>query len=265
MKRKLMMTAQTNKTKVLLYDIETAPNLVHTWGIYEQTALEVVRPWYILCFAYKWLDDVNTKVVALPDYEKDYKKDPENDYQLVKYLHELFSEADIVIAHNGNSFDQKKVSARFLVHGFDPPTHYRQIDTLREARKNFRFDSNRLNDLGITLGLGKKVDTGGYSLWQGVMANDSSAWRKMKKYNKQDVVLLELIYKALRPWISNHPNVSFIGGDVDGCPKCGSKSMQKRGIKHNKTNSYQSYQCNSCRGWFNSRVSTKTPSPQYVN
>ena len=143
------MTTQTSsKAKILLYDIETAPNLVHTWGVYEQTALEVVRPWYILCFAYKWLDEKQTHVVSLPDYEKQYKKDPENDYEVVKRLHELFNEADIVIAHNGNNFDQKKVHARFLVHGFDPPINYKQIDTLKEARKHFRFDSNRLNDLG---------------------------------------------------------------------------------------------------------------------
>jgi len=259
------MTVKTNKARVLLYDIETAPNLVHTWGIYEQTALEVVRPWYLLCFAYKWLDETTTHVISLPDFEKDYKKNPENDYQLVKVLHDLFNEADIVIAHNGDAFDQKKVSARFLVHGFDPPTHYRQIDTLKEARRNFRFDSNRLNDLGVTLGLGEKVDTGGYTLWKEVMAGDEAAWRKMRKYNKQDVVLLEKVYLTLRPWISNHPNVSFLSGTLDGCPKCGARHLQKRGIRHNKTTSYQEYQCQSCRGYFRDRNNLKIDKPEYVN
>jgi hypothetical protein len=260
-----MTALKNNKARILLYDIETAPNLVHTWGIYEQTALEVIRPWYILCFAYKWLDEPTTTIVSLPDFKKEYKKDPENDYQLVKRLHELFNEADIVIAHNGNSFDQKKVHARFLVHNFDPPTYYRQIDTLREARKHFRFDSNRLNDLGITLGLGKKVDTGGYSLWQDVMAGDETAWRKMRRYNKQDVVLLEKIYKALRPWITNHPNVSMLAGRVDGCPKCASRHLQKRGIRHNQTTTYQEYQCQSCRGYFRDRIGLKEDKPQFVN
>lgn len=260
------MTAQKkNKARILLYDIETAPNLVHTWGTYEQTALEVIRPWYLLCFAYKWLDEGTTDVVALPDFEKEYKKDPENDYQLVKYLHDLFNEADVVIAHNGNAFDQKKVHARFLIHGFDPPTYYRQIDTLKEARKHFRFDSNRLNDLGIQLGLGEKVDTGGYSLWQGCMAGDQKSWAKMKKYNKQDVVLLEKVYKTLLPWIDNHPNVSMLCGRTDGCPKCGAKHFQKRGVRYNKTTAYQSYQCQSCRGYFRDRMTLKTPAPQYVN
>lgn len=260
-----MTAPKSNKAKVLLYDIETAPNLIHTWGIYEQTALEVVRPWYILCFAYKWLDEATTHVVSLPDFEKAYKKDPENDFFVVNRLYELFNEADIIIAHNGNNFDQKKVSARFLVHGFDPPTYYRQIDTLKEARKHFKFDSNKLNDLGVALDLGEKVQTGGYGLWKNVMAGDESAWKKMKKYNKQDVVLLEQIYKVLRPWIANHPNISVLNGLMDGCPKCGSFRMQKRGIRNNKTTAYQEYQCQSCRGYSRSRISTNTEVPEYVN
>ena len=259
------MQKTSRKARVLLYDIETAPNLVHTWGLYEENALEVVRPWYILCFAYKWLDESSITVVALPDFEKDYKKDPEDDYQVVKRLHELFNEADIIIAHNGNSFDQKKVNARFLVHGFDPPTHYAQIDTLKEARKYFRFGSNRLNDLGITLDLGEKVQTGGYHLWRGCMDGDIASWRKMKKYNKQDVALLEKVYKTLRPWIANHPNVSVLNGLIDGCPKCGSNKLQKRGLKYNKTTTYQAYQCQSCRGYCRSRISMEQEKPDFVN
>jgi len=260
-----MPTTKNNQARILLYDIETAPNLIHTWGVYEQTALEVVRPWYILCFAYKWLDEPTTKVVALTDFEKDYKKDPENDYQVVKTLHNLFNEADIIIAHNGNNFDQKKVSARFLVHGFDPPINYRQIDTLKEARKHFKFDSNKLNDLGTILGIGQKVQTGGYQLWKDCMAGNQTAWNKMKKYNKQDVVLLEEVYKKLLPWISNHPNVSTLNGIMDGCPKCGSKKLQKRGIKHNKTTAYQTYQCQTCRGYCRDRICIKSQTPVYVN
>ena len=260
-----MTTKNSNKAKILLYDIETAPNMVYTWGVYEQNALEVIRPWYILCFAYKWLDEPTTKVVSLTDFPKDYKNNHENDYNVVKALHDLFNEADVIIAHNGNNFDQKKVSARFLVHNFEPPINYRQIDTLKEARKHFKFDSNKLNDLGVILGVGEKVPTGGFQLWKDCMAGEPSAWNKMKKYNKQDVVLLEKVYKKLRPWIANHPNVSTLNGLTNGCPKCGSTHLQKRGIKRNKTTSYQTYQCQSCRGYCRSRTNMKTQLPIYVD
>ena len=257
----------SNRTgaRVLLYDIETAPNLVYTWGVYEQNALEVVKPWYMLCFAYKWLDESTTHIVALPDFKSAYKKDSTNDYHLTEHLHRLFDEADIIIAHNGNQFDQKKVHAKFIEHGFDPPSYYRQIDTLKVARQNFKFDSNRLNDLGQRLGLGIKVETGGWSLWRGCIDGDEKSWAKMKKYNKQDVVLLEKLYLTLLPWIANHPNVSTLNGLMDGCPKCGSKDLQKRGIRYNKTTSYQSYQCNACRGYCNDRMAEKEEKPRFVN
>lgn len=252
--------------RILLYDIETAPNLVYTWGVYEQNALEVVQPWHMLCFAYKWLDESKTHIVALPDFKSTYKKDPTNDFHLTEKLHSLFNEADIIIAHNGNQFDQKKVRAKFIEHGFDPPSYYRQIDTLKVARQNFKFDSNRLNDLGQRLGLGVKVETGGWSLWRGCIDGDEKAWAKMKRYNKQDVVLLEKLYLRMLPWIQNHPNISVLNGNgLTGCPKCGSEDLIKRGIRHNKTTSYQSYQCNVCRGYCNERMAEKADKPKFVN
>lgn len=252
------------KPRVLLYDIETAPNLVYTWGVYEQNVIEVVRHWYVLCFAYKWLDESKTHVVALPDFEE-YLKNPDNDYHVIQELHNLFNEADVLIAHNGNKFDQKKVQARFIVHGFDPPMHYRQIDTLQVARQKFKFDSNKLNDLGTVLQAGKKVPTGGFALWLGCMEGDPKAWDKMKRYNKQDVVLLEQVYLKLRPWISNHPDMAALADNQAGCPKCGGFDWQKRGIKHNKTTSNQQYQCNSCKGYFYSRVAIKKSPPEFTN
>lgn len=257
--------SKSTGARILLYDIETAPNLVYTWGIYEQNVLEVVKPWYMLCFAYKWLDEAQTHVVALPDFKAAYKKDPTNDYHLAEALHALFNEADVIIAHNGNAFDQKKVQAKFIEHGFDPPSHYRQIDTLKAARAAFKFDSNRLNDLGQRLGLGQKVSTGGWELWKGCIEGDQKAWTKMKKYNKQDVVLLESLYLRLRPWIANHPNVSTLNDLMDGCPKCGSRDLHKRGIRYTKTTAYQSYQCNSCRGYCHNRLSEKGDKPTFVN
>jgi len=263
--RKKVSVSKSTGARILLYDIETAPNLSYTWGVYEQDVIEVLRPWYMLCFAYKWFDEPTTHVVALPDFKSAYKKDSTNDYHLTAKLHELFNEADIIIAHNGNKFDQKKVRAKFLEHGFDPPTYYRQIDTLQVARQNFKFDSNRLNDLGRHLNLGQKVQTGGWALWKECMAGDEKAWSKMKRYNKQDVVLLEQLYMRLRPWITNHPNVSVLNNELSGCPRCGSCNLQKRGIRHNKTTSYQVYQCLACRGYCNSRTAEKGEKPKFVN
>lgn len=264
--RSSLAVQESSQVRTVCYDIETAPNRSWTWGKYQQDVLRFDQEWYILCFAYRFLDDDEATVVSLPDFKKAYKEDPTNDYYVVKKLHEIFSEASIVIGHNSNSFDNKKSNARFLVHGFEPPRPYQSIDTCLTARRFFNFNSNRLGDLGETLGLGSKAETGGFGLWLSCMAGDKAAWRTMTAYCGQDVDLLHAIYLRLRPWIDGHPNVAFLNGDMDACPKCGAKdSMSRQGYKYNRTTTRQQWKCSACGGWSSSRVSEKVPQPSLVN
>ncbi len=135
------------RPRVLIFDIESAPNLGYIWGKYEQDVLSYVKEWYMLSFAFKWLGEEKTHVFGLPQYPL-YKKDKMNDKQLVESLWKLFDEADIIIAHNGNSFDIKKSNARFIFHGMKPPSPYKSIDTKLVAKRSFNFNSNKLDDLG---------------------------------------------------------------------------------------------------------------------
>lgn len=236
-----------NKPKILLFDIETAPNLGFTWGKWEQNVIEFKEDWYMLTFAAKWLGSNKVIIKGLPDFPT-YKKDRKNDRELVKSLWDLIDEADVIIAHNGDEFDVKKMNVRFMENGLKPPTPYQTIDTKKVAKKYFRWDSNKLDDLGQYLKLGRKMDTGGFELWQGCMNGDMKAWRKMLQYNKQDVILLEKVYLKLRPWMTNHPNVNILSG-TEGCPGCGSKELQRRGIRVTRTSQFQRYQCQSCGMW----------------
>lgn len=247
----------------LIYDIETTPSLGWVWGKWEQNVIDFEKDWHILCFAYKWLGEKKTHVVALPDF-KLYKKDPENDYEVVKKLHELFSEAEVLVAHNGNSFDQKKSQARMLYHGMTPPEPYKQIDTKLVAKRYFSFTSNKLDDLGKTLGLGQKLETGGFDTWKGCMTGDMKSWKKMCKYNIQDVVLLEKIYLKMRPWIDTHPPVNNYTQRPGDCPKCGHSHLLSKGYRITKTNRYQRWQCQGCGGYSSSRVAEKGEKPVFV-
>lgn len=242
------MTTETDtKLKVLLLDLETAPNIGYTWEKYETNVIEFIQERYILCFTAKWLDDKNTVCMGLPDFPN-YQKDPKSDKELCQKLWELVDEADIVVAHNGDKFDIKVMNARFIVNGLLPPSPYKSVDTLKEARKRFGFNSNRLNDLGKLFGVGSKVDTGGFQLWKDCMAGLAKAWTKMKKYNKVDVLLLEKVYKILRPWMPTHPNVGINVGRY-ACNHCASLNTQKRGFAYAKVYKYQRYQCQDCGGW----------------
>jgi len=237
------------KPRILLFDIENAPGTAYIW----QLKTEYINPgmikdeWYMLCWAAKWLGEKTIMSSALYEH-KGYDKDKTSDKHILNDLWALLNEADIVIAHNGKKFDVKKSNARFIRHGITPPSPYRIIDTLTEARKSCMFMSNTLNELGRVLGVGKKIRTGGFDLWLDCMAGDTKAWKKMVRYCKQDVVLLEKVYLKLRPYMATHPNLSVISHNTS-CGKCGSKNLQRRGYIYTNAGKKHRYQCNGCKGY----------------
>ena len=234
--------------KIVLIDIETAPSLGWTWEKYDTNIIEFTQHWFMLSYAYKTLDDNTVHIQALPDYPG-YTKDLTYDLLLVKSLWDVLDSADIVIAHNGDAFDIKKSNARFIAHGLPPPAPYKTVDTLKIARKHFKFESNKLGDLGKMLEIGVKVPHTGFSLWKGCMAGDMDSWEKMKEYNVQDVLLLEEVYLKLRPWAATHPDVNLYGVS-GGCPSCGGSKIQRRGFSYAKTQIRQRFHCQGCGHWY---------------
>ena len=249
--------------KVLFFDIETAPNLAYVWGQWQQDVIDHKREWYILCFSYKWEDQKKTHVVSLNDFDL-YNEDSENDLEVVKKLWELIDDADIVIGHNSDAFDIKKANARFVYHELGPPSHFGSVDTLKIARRYFKFNSNRLGHLGEHLGLGGKETTGGFQTWAGCMRGEAKAWATMKKYAKQDVDLLVDVYERLRPWATNHPNRNVIDQTTFACPTCGGNRLHKRGVRWTRTLAYQQYQCSRCKAYCRERLAQHNDRPEVV-
>jgi predicted RNA-binding Zn-ribbon protein involved in translation (DUF1610 family) len=236
--------------KTLLLDLETAPMLGYSWDIWkEQGSMKfIVRDWYMLCWAAKWLDNKKIMSSALPDF-KSYTTNPENDYNVVYELWKLLQDVDVVITQNGIKFDIPKSNAKFIEHGLTPPPPFKMVDTCQIARNKFGFTSNKLDDIARLLKVGKKSDTGGFDLWANVMNGDMKAWKKMVEYNKNDVLLLEKIYKRMLPFINNHPNINVYEETLRLCPKCGSNTISKRGFSVRISGKVQRYQCVSCGGW----------------
>lgn len=243
--------------KILFYDIETSPNFGAYFQLYKEgNIVWTTKHWYMLSFAYKWAGDKTTKCVALPDFPL-YKKDKENDYEVVKRLWDLFDNADIVVAHNGVAFDTKKSYARFIHHKLPPPSPVMEVDTKLVAKKHFKFDSNKLDDLGDYLRIGRKLNTGGFVLWRDCLSGDKKAWDTMKRYNKGDVELLEKVYLAMRPYISTHPNRALLDGHKTACPNCGSLNIKKAGFAYTRVTVNQRYKCNDCNHYSHSPMPTE--------
>lgn len=232
--------------RIVYIDIETAPNLGWVWGKWEQNVIENKSDWYILSFAWKWADEDKVNTLALNDSNL-YVPGSEDDSFLVKKLWSILDEADIVIAHNGDGFDIPKIKTRLIIHGYQPPSPFKTVDTLKIARNHFKFDSNKLDDLGAYLKIGRKLPHTGFHLWKGCMTGDPESWTKMKQYNAHDVELLEKVYFTLRAWYPTHPNVNK---GEQACPTCSSTNVQKRGFSYTAQRKKQRFQCLNCTRWY---------------
>ena len=235
--------------KLLFLDLENSPIISYNWKRWESDAIAVQQESYILSFAYKFLGDKKTHVLALPDF-KGYKPNTTDDKKLMIAIHKIVSRASILCGQNSDAFDIKKLNTRFIYHGLTPIDTYKTIDTLKIAKQRFSFSSNSLNELGKYLKLGEKVKTGGFDLWLQCMAGNKKSWRLMKKYNKMDVILLEKVYNKLAPWIKTYPKVSDPKTPTKEmkCSNCG-KQCTKNGVRRCIDYSYVRLYCPFCGHW----------------
>jgi RNase H-like protein len=216
----------------------------------------IMQERYIVCAAWKELSEKRVHAVSVLDDPKLYKKDPHNDLFVLKTLHKVLSEADVIVAHNGDSYDLRFTEARMLIQGLDPLPPITKIDTLKVAKNRFLFNANKLDYLGHVLGVGRKKKTSG-GLWLRIMNGDAAAIKEIVAYNKQDVLLLERVFLKLRPYMDRYLSRGLFG--KTGCPRCGSKHVQSRGIHKAITRVYQRFQCQACGGWFRAMKNNENP------
>jgi DNA polymerase elongation subunit (family B) len=243
--------------KILLLDIETAPNTVFTWGLWDQNVgiNQIIESSYVLCWAAKWYGEKDVK------FDSVHKSSRQ---AMLKGIHDLLDEADAVVHFNGTSFDIPTLNREFVLHGFTPPAPYKQTDLLQVARKTFKFASNKLDYLSGQFKLGNKKKTD-FTLWVNCMKNEKQAWKDMEAYNREDVMLLERVYEKFKPWIYSHANHSLFkkpGETGLVCPNCGSEDHQRRGFHITSAAKYQRHQCNRCGMWFRSGKTLAPPSAE---
>jgi len=228
--------------KILTLDIETSPNLAHVWGLWNENIplARLLESGEVICFAAKWHDQKKVLFYSVHHHGKE---------EMVRAAHELLSEADVVVHYNGDKFDLPHLNREFLELGLEPPAPYASVDLLKAVKRKFRFPSNKLDYVVQKLQLGAKVSTGGYELWLACMNGSDSAWTKMRKYNKHDVVVTEALYNRVLPWIPAHPSAGLYMDMSDVCPACGSGSLRLEGRAYTSMGVFQRYQCFDCGKW----------------
>lgn len=218
---------QLRLPKILIFDIETSPLKAYIWqkNVFKSTVGEdqVLSEWFMLCWSAKWLfgDEV------FSDRLTGREAKAEDDSRIVGSLWKLLNEADIVVAHNGDSFDVPNMNTRFIVNNLPPTSPYQTIDTVTIARRQFGFTHNNLNALARVFGLPLKQEMK-FEDWKRCVDGDEPSLRKMETYNRGDVETLEEVYLKIRPWVRGHPNLGlYIDSTEPVCSNCGSSSVEK--------------------------------------
>lgn len=190
---KLNVKLNSNKARVLIYDIETSPNLGWFWRAgYKQniTPGQITKERAVICVSYKWLGEDQVYNLA---WDKN-----QCDKFLIEQFVEVLNEADLIVAHNGDRFDLKWLKTRALIHRIPMLPNYKQFDTLKVAKSKLYLNSNRLDYISKLLGYEGKNSTT-IDLWLDIMFKKcKTAMNTMLEYCDEDVRQLENVYNELK-------------------------------------------------------------------
>jgi len=199
--------------KTMLWDIETGPYKVWAWGMFDQNIQpdNIIEDSTILSISWKTLGE--RKIHGSCVGESKTERNVIEDFLLA------VEDADILVHHNGDKFDKKRLTAKLIGYRLPPLHKINTIDTLKEIRAVAKFASHRMDYLTRLLcGIGKHETD--MKLWRDCKAGDPKALARLLAYNKNDVKMLESLYLETRPYYRNHPNVAE--NDSANCPRCDS-------------------------------------------
>lgn len=179
-----------SEPKILFFDTELSPKRGYFYGKKYETSIQWMdKDWYFLMFSYAWNDG---KVEVVQSW---------NEKQLVKKMHKLIDQADVLVAHNIN-FDLGHFYAKCIKYGLPVPREPKRVCTLRMYRKLCKdgFESNSLKDIAHALGLPEKKELP-KGFWRDYIEQRSPKLIKMGiRYAAGDIVTLRAIYKAIAPF-----------------------------------------------------------------
>jgi DNA polymerase elongation subunit (family B) len=244
------------KPKILLLDIETAPLTGYFWRLFEEQGGTSMLDgdWFLLSWSAKWYDQ--DKVMYM---DQRNAKDLENEKKILIPLRALMEQADIIIGHNGDRFDIKRINTRIQFHNLEPlikGIDYRTIDTLKIAKKHFDFTSNKLEYLAKFLGCKQRKTKSkvfpGVELWKECLKRNKEAFKEMQAYNMQDVLTLQDVYDKLKAWDTS---INFsVFNDGEHVCSCGETKLIKKGLTATNSGVFQRYKCSKCGKPYKSKV-----------
>lgn len=244
-----------NTAKILYWDIEIAPFLSFhwdKWGVNIGNDYHLTEK-FMLSHSWAWNDGEIEGSALTPE-----EAIAQNDERIVAEAWQLLDEADIVIAHNGRSFDVKMINGFFLRHGFPPPAPFKVIDTYRIAKRKFKLTSSSLAYLAKFLGVTDKLDSGGMEAFKSAYFGSKEALENMLTYNKGDIDTLRQVYYKLRTWDNDGVNMGVYSDHSTVCANCGSDDLYviENKFQFTSVSAFNLVRCKSCQAVSRFRKST---------
>ena len=266
--------------RILVFDLEVSTKVVHTYQFYNVniSPSQIIRDFYILSYSAKFIDEDEVYYLDCRPTEEERKdlikklkslvkkvslsgdlsimKEINDlirnhiatmDLKVIKELSELISDCDYIVGHNMQRFDLPTLNARLIQNDLAPLKPVPIIDTLKMARKSFKFSSNKLGELAKYLKCEVQKDDhskfSGITLFTEAMEGNLEAFESMEHYCKMDSIVTEAVFKKLARFDST---VNFQSNIQELICSCGGKEFFKNGFKYARAGAFQIWRCVSC-------------------
>lgn len=235
----------TKIPRILIYDIETLPNIGYFWDTFSDRSIPldfILKPKSICTIAYKWYDKPECYVLVVDK--------PYDDKAILEAFLPEWSKADYAVAHYSR-FDKPFLAARLMANGLPSLPPVNDVCTYKLAKSHFgrSLNGNKLDHLGTILGVGRKIKTQA-DLWVKCAAGDKQALQSMAEYNLQDVQLLNDVFRAMLPHVKSKLNFNLHTDEpILRCKQCGSDHLEQRGFEFAANSMRHRYICKDCGSW----------------
>ena len=233
--------------RILVLDIERIPIQFSgdAWSLNDMKGRRIPVDWVTrwsrtICFAYRWYGQ--KKISFHAEWDEGGNKG------MHQAAWDLYNDADVVVGHNIQNFDTKKLQGGWIEHGLGEPSPVKHFDTLLVARRKLGFDANHLDTLTQRFGLRNKTDKYSVQLAESAVAGDVKAQRRLRSYNVGDIDASTDLFEYLRP-IGNLNFAAFSDDDERRCRACAGTNVQRRGYAVKLKGKYPRYACMDCGSW----------------
>lgn len=211
-----------------IFDLETLPLKIegYMWRIHDQYISHdmIQQNWSMVSWSGKILgeDGIQSDVMNPKEAVK------RDSLRITKSAREFLDSLDIVIWHNGDSFDNGIFNYELTMNGLKP-VRFKSIDTYKLIKWNYTLPSYKLGYVNSLFGIREKISNEGMPLWIACSEGDPEALKTMLNYNEGDIFSNEELFRKISPYCNvGLPNFStyYADGTTQTCNHCGSKLVR---------------------------------------